>query len=157
MSLQLWDLILQPLDYESLSITTRLGLPPIFLANHLPNKTLVVLASTAVILTNEPNVKQRATWMSKIKSSLLGHGVNIYIFIDVPCSWLSIDKHIWPGLSVDDFPSFNGGRSVAGIRTAARSDPGREPWSSGYGKRLKSKRSWVQIRHHILDGHFWPI
>ena len=31
---------------------------------------------------------------------------------------------------------------------------GREPWSSGYGKRLRSKGRGFESQHRILDGHF---
>ena len=32
---------------------------------------------------------------------------------------------------------------------------GWEPWSSGYGRRLMFKRSWV--RDHTLDGNFFTL
>ena len=32
---------------------------------------------------------------------------------------------------------------------------GREPWSSGYGKRLTSESHGFEPRHHILGGHFF--
>ena len=32
--------------------------------------------------------------------------------------------------------------------------PGREPWSSGNGRRLRSEGRGFESRCHILDGHF---
>ena len=39
------------------------------------------------------------------------------------------------------------------VRDIKNSSNGREPWSSGYGRRLTIQRSWVQIPCRILDGN----